>query len=100
MMNITRRSSAYMLYQTQAMPAAQYTPRLKYDAVRHYSKIKYTSFLQDRANYFSFGIFVNTGWPRKNATTLIFKFKNIINKTETEFLFYFVEISFSNKMTP
>ena len=27
-------------------------------------------------------IILNTGWPRKNATTLIINFKDIVNKTE------------------
>ena len=40
-----------------------------------------------------------TGWPRKNATTLIVNFKDIVNKTNL-FLFYWVENLFSNKMTP
>ena len=29
---------------------------------------------------------IYTGWPRKNATTLIVNFKNIINKTELIFI--------------
>ena len=37
-----------------------------------------------------------TGWPRKNATTLIVNFMNIVD--ETEFFFYLVELSFSNKI--
>ena len=41
-----------------------------------------------------------TGWPRKNAATLIVNFKNIINKTELIFFFHYVENLFSNKMTP
>ena len=28
----------------------------------------------------------NTGWPRKNATNLIVKFKNIVNKTNLFFI--------------
>ena len=40
------------------------------------------------------------GWPKKNATTLIVNFKNIVDETELFFLFYLVEHSFSNKMTP
>ena len=32
-----------------------------------------------------------TGWPRKNTTTLIVNFKNIVNETELLFLFYLVE---------
>ena len=36
-----------------------------------------------------------TGWPRKNAMTLIVNFKDIVNKTNL-FLFYWVENSFSN----
>ena len=43
---------------------------------------------------------MNTGWPRKNATTLIVNFKDIINIKWKWFLFYYVENSFSNKMTP
>ena len=39
-----------------------------------------------------------TGWPRKNATTLIVNFINIVDETEL-FLFYLVEHSLSNKMT-
>ena len=38
-----------------------------------------------------------TGWPRKNATTLIVNFKNIVDETEL-FFFYLVEHSFSNKI--
>ena len=38
------------------------------------------------------------GWPRKNATTLIVNFINIVDETEL-FLFYLVEHSLSNKMT-
>ena len=41
----------------------------------------------------------NTGWPRKNATTLIVNFMNIVDETEL-FLFHLVEHSFSNKMAP
>ena len=43
-----------------------------------------------------------TGWPRKNATTLIVNFMNIVDETELFKLFYLVlvEHSFSNKMTP
>ena len=41
-----------------------------------------------------------TGWPRKNATTLIVNFKNIVDETILVFIFHFVEHSFSNKMTP
>ena len=39
------------------------------------------------------------GWPRKNATTLIINFKDIVNKKCVFFLFFFnwVENSFSNK---
>ena len=45
--------------------------------------------------------FEYTGWPRKNATTLIINFKDIIHKTELIFLFfYYVENSFPNKTTP
>ena len=36
---------------------------------------------------------------QKNATTLIINFMNIVDETEL-FLFYLVEYSFSNKMTP
>ena len=31
---------------------------------------------------------IYTGWPRKNATTLIVNFKNIVD--ETELFFYFI----------
>ena len=40
-----------------------------------------------------------TGWPRKNATTLIVNFMNIVDETSV-FYFYLVQHSFSNKMTP
>ena len=36
--------------------------------------------------------FCYTGWPRKNATTLIVNFKDIINKTELIFLFIYLFI--------
>ena len=39
------------------------------------------------------------GGPRKNATTLIVNFMNIVDEIES-FLFYLAEHSFSNKMTP
>ena len=32
-------------------------------------------------------IYVYTGWPRKNATTLIVNFKDIVNKTNLVFYF-------------
>ena len=35
----------------------------------------------------SFAILAYTGWPRKNATTLIVNFMNIVD--ETDFLFLF-----------
>ena len=41
----------------------------------------------------------NTGWPRKNATTLIVNIKNIVDETELLFI-HLIEHSFSNKMTP
>ena len=41
-----------------------------------------------------------TGWPRKNATTLIVNFKNIVDETELFLFCFLVEHSFSNKMTP
>ena len=44
-------------------------------------------------------IYSYTGWPRKNATTLIINFKDIVNQTDF-FFFYYVENSFSNKLTP
>ena len=44
-------------------------------------------------------ILLYTGWPRENATTLIVNFMNIVDETDC-FLFYLVEHSFSNKMTP
>ena len=34
-------------------------------------------------------IYIYTMWPRKNATTLIVNFKDIINKMESIFLFYY-----------
>ena len=30
--------------------------------------------------------YIYTGWPRKNATTLIVNFKNIVNETELFFI--------------
>ena len=36
--------------------------------------------------YFIYSLFIYTGWPRKNATTLIINFKDIINKTECIFV--------------
>ena len=45
------------------------------------------------------GCITYTGWPRKNATSLIVNFKNIVDETEL-FLFHLVEHSFPNKMTP
>ena len=41
-----------------------------------------------------------TGWPRKNATTLIVNFMNNVDETYFCFTFYLVEHSFSNKITP
>ena len=38
-----------------------------------------------------------TGWPRKNAPTLIVKFKNIINKNGTDFCFIMWKIHFPTK---
>ena len=50
--------------------------------------------------YFGLDITHNTGWPKKNATTLIVNFKNIINKMELIFCFIMWKTNFSNKMTP
>ena len=40
-----------------------------------------------------------TGWPRKNATTLIVNFKNIINKTELIFVSLCVKFIFQQNDT-
>ena len=39
-------------------------------------------------NYF---LLIDTGWPRKNATTLIVNFMTIVDETELFFIFYLVE---------
>ena len=47
----------------------------------------------------SFRKIIYTGWPRKNATTLIVNFKNIIDETELLFILFGTSFIFQQNDT-